>query len=147
MLARARTDALHSGDGVEIELETAPTDLRLIADEALLQRVVNNLLDNAMRYSPAGGVVRAGATAVRGGVRLEVVDHGPGIPPAERARIFERFYRVDDSRSNGGAGLGLAIAQWVVVMHGGSISAEDARPTGCRMVVELPGCVAGVARG
>jgi signal transduction histidine kinase len=147
MLARARNDAPHSANGVEIELETAPAGLRLIADEALLQRVVNNLLDNAIRFSPAGGVVRAGATAVRGGVRLDVVDHGAGIPPAERTRVFERFYRVDDSRSNGGAGLGLAIAHWVVLMHGGTIRAEDARPTGCRMVVELPGCAAEASRG
>jgi signal transduction histidine kinase len=147
ILVRARNDALHSGNGVEIELETAPADLRLIADEPLLQRVINNLLDNAIRFSPAGGVVRAGATAVAGGVRLDVVDHGPGIPPAERTRVFERFYRVDDSRSNGGAGLGLAIAEWVVLMHGGSIRAEDARPMGCRMVVELPGCAAEASSG
>jgi signal transduction histidine kinase len=147
MLARARNEALHSGNGVEIELETAPTDLRLIADEALLQRVINNLLDNAIRFSPPGGMVRAGATEVRGGVRLDIVDHGPGIPPAERTRVFERFYRVDDSRSNGGAGLGLAIAQWVVVMHGGSIRAEDEPPTGCRMIVELPGAAVEAARG
>jgi signal transduction histidine kinase len=147
MLARARAEALHSGDGVEIELETAPADLRLFADEALLQRVVNNLLDNAIRFSPPGGKVRAGVTAVRGDVRLDIVDHGPGIPAAERTRVFERFYRIDDSRSNGGAGLGLAIAQWVVVMHGGSIRTEDARPTGCRMVVELPSAAAGAPRG
>jgi signal transduction histidine kinase len=147
MLARARNEALHSGNGVEIELETAPSDLRLIADEALLQRVINNLLDNAIRFSPPGGMVRAGATEVRGGVRLDIVDHGPGIPPAERTRVFERFYRVDDSRSNGGAGLGLAIAQWVVVMHGGSIRAEDEPPTGCRMIVELPGAAVEAARG
>jgi signal transduction histidine kinase len=146
LLSRARNEALLSGDGVEIQLETAPTDLRLVADEALLQRVVHNLLENAIRFSPSGGMVRAGATAVQGGVRLDVVDHGPGIPAAERTRVFERFYRVDNSRSNGGAGLGLAIAQWVVVMHGGSIRAEDARPRGCRIVVELPGAAAETSR-
>jgi signal transduction histidine kinase len=70
---------------------------------------------------------------------LEVVDEGPGIPPGEAERVFERFYRSDQARSSeeGGSGLGLAIARWIVDLHGGTIQAEDADPHGCRIVVRL----------
>ena len=71
---------------------------------------------------------------------LEVADEGPGIPPGEAERVFERFYRSDHARSSGdgGSGLGLAIARWIVELHGGAIRAEAAQPHGCRIVVELP---------
>ena len=71
---------------------------------------------------------------------IEVLDEGPGIPDDERARVFERFYRADAARavSDGGAGLGLAIAQWIVDLHGGDIHPERRDPQGCRMVVTLP---------
>ena len=143
LLARARTEAMESADGsVGVEVEAVPNDLRLLADEELLQRVVNNLIENALRFAPAGDTVSARAAAGNGTIRLDVIDHGPGIPPEERTRVFERFYRVDDARSSAGAGLGLAIAEWAVSMHGGSIRAEEASPHGCRMVVELPGAAA-----
>ena len=73
-------------------------------------------------------------------MRIEVDDEGPGIPPEEADRVFERFYRADASRAadGSGAGLGLAIARWIVDLHGGSIRVEPGRPEGCRMVVELP---------
>ena len=72
---------------------------------------------------------------------IEVVDEGPGIPEAEQDRVFERFYRADSARASrdGGAGLGLAIAQWIVDLHGGEIHPEQREPHGCRMVVTLPG--------
>jgi signal transduction histidine kinase len=73
-------------------------------------------------------------------VAIEVCDEGPGIPEEEAIRVFERFYRADSARSSshGGAGLGLAIARWIVDLHGGDIRAERRVPTGCRMVVLLP---------
>ncbi len=72
-------------------------------------------------------------------VRIVVADEGPGIPPDQADRVFERFYRADAARTNGsGAGLGLAIARWIVDLHGGTIRAEPREPHGCRMVVELP---------
>jgi signal transduction histidine kinase len=76
-------------------------------------------------------------------VVIEVVDEGPGIPEADQTRIFERFYRADSARasSDGGAGLGLAIAQWIVDLHGGEIHPERREPHGCRMVVTLPDLV------
>jgi signal transduction histidine kinase len=73
-------------------------------------------------------------------VQVEVTDEGTGIPPAEAERVFERFYRSDLARSSseGGSGLGLAIVRWLVDLHGGTIRVEQAVPTGCRMIVELP---------
>jgi signal transduction histidine kinase len=78
--------------------------------------------------------------AENGHVRIDVADEGPGIPPGETGRVFERFYRTDASRSprEGGSGLGLAIARWIVDAHGGSIRAEQRDPHGCRIIVELP---------
>ena len=82
----------------------------------------------------------AGAPARTDGVTIEVLDEGPGIPESEQTRVFERFYRADAARasSDGGAGLGLAIARWIVDLHGGQIHPEPRDPHGCRMVVTLP---------
>jgi signal transduction histidine kinase len=146
LLARARDEALLSANGevgARIEVDALPGDLRIVADEDRLRQVVANLIDNAVRHSPAGEWVRASASSRGGLVRLDVVDHGPGIPETERVRVFERFYRVDESRSNGGAGLGLSIAHSIVSLHGGTIRVETAEPRGCRMVVELPDAAAG----
>jgi signal transduction histidine kinase len=73
-------------------------------------------------------------------VRIEVLDEGPGIDPDDASKVFERFYRADSARSatDGGAGLGLAIARWIVDLHGGTIRPERNQPCGCRMVVTLP---------
>ena len=88
--------------------------------------MVVNLVDNAIRHSPAGGRVSVHASAGEpSGLRLDVCDEGPGIPPAERARVFQRFTR--GATSAGGTGLGLAIARWAVELHGGSIDVMDAR--------------------
>jgi signal transduction histidine kinase len=117
-----------------------PDGLSLRADDARIRQVLANLVANAIRHSPEGGCIVLKASAEADGVRIEVVDGGPGIAPGEASRVFERFYRADAARSasGGGAGLGLAIARWIVELHGGAIRAEQAEPTGCRMVVELP---------
>jgi signal transduction histidine kinase len=109
-------------------------------DAIRVHEVLTNLLTNAVRHSPAGGVVRVRGTITPGGVRIEVCDEGPGIPPADAERIFDRFYRVDAARGSGagGAGLGLAIARSIVSLHDGSIRAEPNLPAGCRIVVNLP---------
>ncbi|MFB9468582.1 DUF4153 domain-containing protein [Nonomuraea salmonea] len=118
---------------------SVPDDLVLRADPDLLAQVLANLLDNAVRHSPPGGTVTVRGAAVGPGVRLTVEDQGPGIPASARARVFERFSRLDTGRAadSGGAGLGLAIVKEIVELHGGAIRIDDC--AGCRMVVDLPG--------
>jgi signal transduction histidine kinase len=125
---------------VHLDIDVAP-NLVGFGDRARLHEVLTNLLTNAVRHSPDGGRVRVQATTTPTGTRLEVTDEGPGIPVEDLARVFDRFHRLDTARSSrtGGAGLGLAIARSIVELHGGSIRAEEHRPQGCRMVVDLPG--------
>jgi signal transduction histidine kinase len=125
-----------STDGVDVVVTASPPDLVAVADPARLRQVVVNLVDNAIRHSPVGGQVSVLASrAEPAGLRLEVCDEGPGIPPAERERVFQRFTR--GATSAGGTGLGLAIARWAVELHGGAIEVMDAR-TGCRIGVTIP---------
>jgi signal transduction histidine kinase len=121
---------------VDVVVAASPTDLVAVADPARLRQVVVNLVDNAIRHSPPGGRVSVLARAADpSGLRLEVCDGGPGIPPSEREQVFERFTR--GATSAGGTGLGLAIARWAVELHGGSI---EVMPTakGCRIAVTIP---------
>jgi signal transduction histidine kinase len=127
---------------VPVEVEVDPPGLEVHADPERLHQVVANLLENAVRHSPVGRPVRVtGGGRADGKVVLEVADEGPGIADDEAAHVFERFYRADAARASnaGGAGLGLAIARWIVDLHGGSIRPERREPHGCRMVVVLPG--------
>ncbi len=113
--------------------------VEVVADPHRLHQVVANLLDNAARHSPAGGRITASARIEADTLVVDVADEGPGIPPAERTRVFERFTRgavADD----GGTGLGLAIARWVVELHGGTITVVDPAPdhAGCRIRFRVP---------
>ena len=125
---------------VDVAVTVEPNDLTADGDPERVHQVVANLLENAVRFTPNGGVVEVHASRTEHGVIIEVIDEGPGIPETERTRVFERFYRADAARSstNGGAGLGLAIARWIVDLHGGDIHPERREPHGCRMVVNLP---------
>jgi signal transduction histidine kinase len=125
---------------VELAVDVEPDDLVADGDPERVHQVVANLLENAVRFSPTGGVVEVRARRHDTGVVIEVLDEGPGIPDADRARVFNRFERLDAARSSsgGGAGLGLAIARWIVDLHGGDIHPEPRDPHGCRMVVTLP---------
>jgi signal transduction histidine kinase len=126
---------------VWLRVSVQPGDLRAVGDAERLHQVIANLLDNAVRHSPADGRVWLSAHGATAGVTtIEVADEGPGIPPADAERVFERFHRVDAARSarEGGTGLGLAIARWIVDAHGGSIAVRPREPQGCRVVVELP---------
>lgn len=125
---------------IDVEISVQPHDLVLMGDPERMHQVLANLLDNAMRHSPDHSVVDVQAALEDGHVRVEVGDHGPGIPQGETERVFERFYRSDRARaaSEGGTGLGLAISRWIVELHGGEIRAENRAPTGCRMIVCLP---------
>lgn len=139
-----RESRLHASD-VRLTVKVEPPELCLDADAERLHQVVANLVENAVRHSPPGGEVVVRARAIERGVRFEVVDHGPGIPDGEASRVFERFYRADTARSSdhGGAGLGLAIARWIVDLHGGEIHSERGQSDGCRMVFEIPESHAG----
>ncbi|HEV3480541.1 MAG TPA: ATP-binding protein [Gaiellaceae bacterium] len=131
----------HAGvRGVRIELDPGSPELVLRVDADRMRQVLANLVANAIRHSPDSGRVLLRARANGATNRLEVRDEGPGIPADELERVFERFYRSDRARSAdaGGAGLGLAIARWIIELHGGTIRAAPVDPTGCRIVVELP---------
>jgi signal transduction histidine kinase len=125
---------------VPVCVSVEPRELTVEADPERVHQVVANLLENAVRHSPNDGRVEVRASRGPRTVTIEVLDEGPGIAPAERERIFERFYRADTARatSDGGTGLGLAIARWIVDLHGGDIRPEPRDPHGCRMVVSLP---------
>ena len=122
------------------DVRATSSTLTAQADPARLHQLVANLVDNASRHSPAGGVVRITAQDTATGWRLEVADDGPGIPAADRDRVFERFGTLADAEGGGGTGLGLAIARWVTDLHGGTIHFVDPeRPgIGARVRVDLP---------
>lgn len=108
-------------------------------DEDLLRRLVINVLDNAIRYSPPGGVVRVALDRSGDSYAVSVSDQGPGIPADVRPRIFERFYRVDAARTrDGGAGLGLAMARWIAHAHDGDIILATSSRLGSTFVITLP---------
>jgi heavy metal sensor kinase len=115
-------------------------DLRVAGDKSALQQLLNILLDNAVKYTPSPGSVSLSLEERGDWAVLKVVDSGLGIAPEDQTRIFERFYRVDKARSRelGGAGLGLAIALWIVRQHNGSISVESTVGKGSTFEVHLP---------
>jgi two-component system OmpR family sensor kinase len=110
----------------------------VLGDAGQLHQVLANLLRNALVHTPAGTPIEV---AVTPGVRLEVRDHGPGLPTDDPDALFERFRRAEGGRERGkgGAGLGLAIVSGIVAVHGGSVRASNADGGGARFVVELPG--------
>ncbi|HEX2267363.1 MAG TPA: ATP-binding protein [Actinomycetota bacterium] len=125
---------------VEVRSEV-PLDLpRVDADPERLHQVLFNLLDNAYRFTPSGGVVTVRAARDNGALRVSVLDTGPGIPEEHLPLVFERFYRADPSRSreDGGTGIGLAIARSVVEAHGGKIWAESTVGRGSTFSFVLP---------
>ncbi len=139
VVAEARSGPGASQRGVTFDVLVEPPDLGVRADRARLHQLLSNLLDNAARHSPAGGVVHVWAGVAGPAIRFEVADQGPGIAPQDRERVFERFGTLPDA-SGGGTGLGLAIARWVTDLHGGRITVVDPVPgeTGARFRVELP---------
>ncbi len=135
-LFRARAEA----KGLRLELSVSP-GLTVHAARARLREVLDALLDNAVRYTPAGGAVRFVARAEDGGVALEVLDSGPGIKPEERAQVFERFFRGSAAESSGqpGSGLGLALVKTLVEAEGAQVEVGEATGGGARVTVRFPG--------
>jgi signal transduction histidine kinase len=134
--ARARAQALSAVPAIEV---AAPAGLKASLDEALLGRLIDNLLDNARKYG-GGTPVRLEASAGdRGGVKLTVSDSGPGFPPEDLPRIFETFFRGSNARGReSGYGLGLSLAKRVAEAHGGAITAKNRSEGGALLELVLP---------
>jgi signal transduction histidine kinase len=117
----------------------------IMADGRRLEQVLENLLINALRYVPAGGMVTLSLDRQTEQdadyFRLTVRDNGPGFPPDDLPRVFDRFYRADEARSTGGTGLGLAIVQEIVRLNGGRVEARNAHPSGAEIIVLLAAAV------
>ncbi|WP_329134376.1 HAMP domain-containing histidine kinase [Streptomyces sp. NBC_01476] len=121
--------------------DAAPGPAPVLGDEARLRQVVTNLVGNAVAHTPPGTPVRIGVGTLAGHGILEVADAGPGLTPDQAARVFERFYRVDASRSRatgGGAGLGLAIASALITAHRGQVELDTTPGKGATFRVRLP---------
>jgi signal transduction histidine kinase len=123
--------------GVIVAAELTPLPGLARADPEKLQRVLFNLIQNAIRHTPADGSVTVRASPAGDCVQVEVADTGRGIPPEERDRVFDSFTRGDSARSPGGAGLGLAISRAIVEAHGGRIWLADS-DVGTRVRFVIP---------
>lgn len=123
--------------GITLSVETPDHPLPLRCDRPRLELALANLLDNALKFTPSGGAVTAGARATPTGVALWVADTGPGVDPEDLPRIFERFYR---GRNNGapGSGLGLSIVHSIVQAHHGRVTVDNRPGEGCTFTVEIP---------
>ncbi|WP_322796223.1 ATP-binding protein [Tepidiforma sp.] len=139
-LLQDRTEAA----GVTIIAEG--TDLSLEADRSALLRVIGNLLDNAVKWSPPGGRIWVAAADEGDLIAITVRDEGPGIPEQDLPRVFERFFKSDAARAGGGVGLGLAIVKHLVRAHGGTVTAESPPGQGATFTVRLPRRFVGRAR-
>ena len=126
--------------GVRLKLQNDSPSIALNADEELLKRMILNLLDNAVKYTPEGGEILLTLARQNGNAEIVVRDTGIGIPATDQQRVFDRFYRVDKARSRalGGAGLGLSIARCIVEAHRGKITIQSIPRHGSTFTVSLP---------
>ena len=136
--ASVRDLALQANERQIVMTSDVPVAAFVRGDEALLRRTIVNLVHNAIVYTPVGGRVGVKLSGNDETVELRVWDSGPGIAPEDRARVFERFVRLDPARGGGGAGLGLAIARWIVDAHGGSLVLEQSGQGGSVFLLRLP---------
>jgi two-component system phosphate regulon sensor histidine kinase PhoR len=122
-----------------VTIDTPPDATQIDADPAKLHDIVRNLVENAVNYSPDAADIRLSSVRQNGAFTITVADSGPGIPPEDLRRVFERFYRVDKARARpGGTGLGLAIVRHLVELHGGEARAANQPGGGAVFTVRLP---------
>ena len=124
--------------GVLLKVSLPSTMPEIAADPLQFDQVVTNLLENALRHSPAAGTVRLHASVIPKAIRVRVSDEGPGIPADEREMVFEAFYRGQAAPESAGSGLGLAIVRAIVTAHGGRIWVEETVGSGAAVVFEVP---------
>lgn len=129
-----------NGENYQIVREFTPRDIYVDIDQDRMTQVIDNLLNNAIKYSPDGGTVTVRLSEEQGFVKVSVIDEGLGISKSDAERLFERFYRVDKARSReqGGSGLGLAISKEVIELHGGQIWVESVEGKGSNFSFTLP---------
>jgi signal transduction histidine kinase len=123
--------------GVTLSCDVAVRS-HLVGDTRMVQRMLSNLLDNGIKYTPSGGSVKVSVSENEGQVVVSVEDTGYGISPSDLPRVFERFYRSDQSRSQSGIGLGLSLARAIARAHGGEITATSTPNQGSTFTVTLP---------
>jgi signal transduction histidine kinase len=125
-------------DEVRVTAEVSGTLPQLRGDRRRLRQVLQNLVENAIKYSDAGGVVRVRAATANGAMRVDVTDDGPGVPFGDERVIFEKFGRASGSRTRPGTGLGLFISRSIAEAHGGTLELDPLPSRGARFVLELP---------
>ncbi len=135
-----RAALIMAADGVSVSLD-APDHVTIEADPDRIKQLVLNLVDNAVKFTPAGGQVTIALRTQPHEALIQVVDTGSGIPIEEHEAIFERLYRLEGSRGKRGSGLGLAICAWIAAAHGGRIDVESQPGRGSTFTVHLPGPV------
>ena len=135
LVESARAFRVLAGQRGVVLTTSGDEEVGFTGDDALLRQMIGNLLDNAIRHAQPDGHVAAGLERADGHVLLRITNDGPGIEPADQARIFERFVRIGASN---GAGLGLPIARWIAEAHGGTLHLADSRPGSTTFVVTLP---------
>jgi signal transduction histidine kinase len=122
----------------ELELEVDLSEMMMVGDQALIDQVVINLVTNAINYTHQGGRIGLKLTESRSEIKLEIWDSGMGIDASDLTRIFDRFYKADQSRNTPGTGLGLTISQRIMLLHGGEISVSSELGKGSRFSVCFP---------
>jgi signal transduction histidine kinase len=142
-LAQVTREAIARLEGMDRDREyvvDVTGDVSVTCDAGIIRRVIENLMSNAIKHTPEGGRVRFVLARTGDGVRVSVIDQGPGVPVDARAKIFEKFGTLDakEQRAHHSAGLGLAFCKLAVEAHGGTIGVADAHPTGSEFWFDLP---------
>jgi len=139
------TDLVPLAAAKQIELRWtrgSKTGATIMADLSQMERMIRNLVDNAVKYTPAGGSVTLQCVSgAADSLEIRVTDTGIGIPPEHQTRVFDRFYRVDPSHTIPGTGLGLSIVKEIANIYGGDVQLESEPGAGSTFIVTLPDCI------